>query len=161
MRKLILWLIIIIIIIVAGVFIWKYVKPAKQEILHGETGTAGKVKDEAALAGRTAESLPGADEDYYADMDYGVSKDKNAVYARLKPFLAADVTPDQAHKLFVQGRNNWIVWTAGNDRLWDILSVRSIGQCEVFLVPVALFERDLGVTEARDLFSSDWCLQLL
>ena len=27
----------------------------------------------------------------------------------------------------VKGRNNWIVWSGGNDRLWDVLSVQSAG----------------------------------
>jgi hypothetical protein len=63
------------------------------------------VLDEARLAGRDAASLPGADEDYYHDMDGGVP-----------------LTPAQ-----VVGRNNWIVWTAGNDHLWDVLAEKSVG----------------------------------
>ena len=66
---------------------------------------AGKVKDEAMLAGRSAASLPAADEDYFHDMDGGVA-----------------LTSDE-----VKGRNNWIVWTGGNDRFWDLLSVKSVG----------------------------------
>ncbi|HUF57348.1 MAG TPA: hypothetical protein VMM55_12390, partial [Thermohalobaculum sp.] len=53
------------------------------------------VEDEARRAGRDAASFPAADEDYYHDMDGGVT-----------------LTPAQ-----VVGRNNWVVWTAGNDRL--------------------------------------------
>jgi hypothetical protein len=63
------------------------------------------VVDEARLAGRDAASFPAADEDYYRDMDGGVA-----------------LTPAQ-----VVGRNNWIVWTAGNDRLWDVLADDSVG----------------------------------
>jgi hypothetical protein len=66
---------------------------------------AGKVVDEARLAGRDAASFPAADEDYYHDMDGGVP-----------------LTPSQ-----VVGRNNWIVWTAGNDHLWDVLAEKSVG----------------------------------
>jgi hypothetical protein len=69
---------------------------------------AGKVKDEALLAGRSAESLPGADEDYFKDMDGGIT-----------------LSPDEA-----KGRNNWIVWTGGNDRFWDIISTKSIGNLD-------------------------------
>ena len=65
---------------------------------------AGKVQDEAMQAGRSAESLPGADEDYYHDMDGAVP-------------LSTDE---------VKGRNNWIVWTAGNDRFWDLISAKSL-----------------------------------
>ena len=27
----------------------------------------------------------------------------------------------------IEGRNMWIVWTGGNDRLWDVLTVSSLG----------------------------------
>jgi hypothetical protein len=64
-----------------------------------------QVLDEARQAGRSAASFPAADEDYYRDMDGGLP-----------------LTPSQ-----VVGRNNWIVWTAGNDHLWDVLSVKSVG----------------------------------
>ncbi|HEX4961965.1 MAG TPA: hypothetical protein VF173_14080 [Thermoanaerobaculia bacterium] len=64
-----------------------------------------RVVDEARLAGRDAASFPAADEDYYHDMDGGVP-----------------LTPSQ-----VVGRNNWIVWTGGNDHLWDVLSDKSVG----------------------------------
>jgi len=70
---------------------------------------SGKVVDEARLAGRDAASLAGADEDYYHDMDGGVP-----------------LTPAQ-----VVGRNNWIVWTAGNDRLWDLLTDKSAGSFDL------------------------------
>jgi len=63
------------------------------------------VLDEARQAGRDAASFPAADEDYYHDMDGGVT-----------------LTPSQ-----VVGRNNWIVWTAGNDHLWDVLTTKSVG----------------------------------
>jgi len=63
------------------------------------------VVDEARLAHRDAASFPAADEDYYHDMDGAVP-----------------LTPAQ-----VVGRNNWIVWTAGNDHLWDVLTEKSVG----------------------------------
>lgn len=63
------------------------------------------VVDEARAAGRSAESLIAADEDYFHDMDGGVT-------------LSADE---------VKGRNNWIVWTAGNDHLWDTITKDSVG----------------------------------
>jgi hypothetical protein len=66
---------------------------------------SGKVKDEAMLAGRSAETMPGADEDYFHDMDGGIP-----------------LSPEEA-----KGRNNWIVWTGGNDRFWDLISARSFG----------------------------------
>ncbi len=64
-----------------------------------------QVLDEARQAGRDAASFPAADEDYYHDMDGGLTLTKSQVI----------------------GRNNWIVWTAGNDHLWDVLTLKSVG----------------------------------
>lgn len=66
---------------------------------------AGKVQDEAMLAGRTVESLPGAADPYFHDMDGGIQLTREEEI----------------------GRNNWIVWTGGNDRFWDYISVKSLG----------------------------------
>jgi len=68
-------------------------------------GEPGKVLDEAMRANRAGASFPAADEDYFKDMDSGVK-----------------LTPDE-----VKGRNTWIVWTGGNDRFWDTISVSSAG----------------------------------
>ena len=78
--------------------------------------------DEAKLAGREAATLPAAGEDYFAAMDRGMSQRPELVAAAL-PF----VPPNQALELFVKGRNNWIVWSGGNDRLWDYLANNSFG----------------------------------
>jgi hypothetical protein len=69
----------------------------------------GHVKDEAQLAGLTAVDFKAADEDYFHDMDRGA----NGV---------ANLSPDE-----IKGRNTWIVWTAGNDRMWDVLNGVSVG----------------------------------
>ncbi len=73
----------------------------------------GHVKDEALTAGRDASSFPAADEDYFHDMDGGID------LTALAP--AADKTA------LIRGRNTWLVWSAGNDRLWDTLINRSAG----------------------------------
>ena len=65
----------------------------------------GTVLDEAMTAGRKADSFPAADEDYFKDMDGGIQLTTNEV----------------------KGRNNWIVWTGGNDRFWDHLVNKSFG----------------------------------
>jgi len=65
----------------------------------------GHVLDEAQQAGRTAESFPHASEDYFHDMDRGVSLTKEEI----------------------QGRNMWVVWTGGNDRFWDALTDYTFG----------------------------------
>jgi hypothetical protein len=60
----------------------------------------GTVLDEASLANRSTASLAPANEPYFQDMDGGIP-----------------LTPEQA-----QGRDIWLLWTGGNDRLWDSLS---------------------------------------
>jgi hypothetical protein len=66
---------------------------------------SGQVLDEALRAGRTAASMPAADDVYFHDMDGGIP-----------------LTVDE-----VKGRNTWIVWTGGNDRFWDSISKTSLG----------------------------------
>jgi hypothetical protein len=90
---------------------------------------AGHIKDEALCIGRTADSFPAADEDYFRDMDNGATKDPAALARELAPYLPT-MTPDEAWKAVVIGRNNWIVWTAGNDRLWDIMNKASFGELD-------------------------------
>ena len=68
----------------------------------------GTVKDEALANGRGPETFPAADENYFADMDGGYRGNKLDVHA-------------------IKGRNNWIVWTGGNDRFWDYLANTSFG----------------------------------
>ena len=63
------------------------------------------VPDEAKQAGRDAASFPPAGEDYFRGMDNGLP-----------------LTPDE-----IKGRNMWLVWTGGDDRLWDILTNASFG----------------------------------
>ena len=112
MRK--IALVILIILVVAGTFlIWSCATVKKIE--------AGHVRDEALVAGRDAASFPAADEDYFRDMDYGVTKNPDAVRAALDPYVPG-ISAQDAVKRAVRGRNNWIVWTAGNDRFWDVLS---------------------------------------
>jgi hypothetical protein len=75
----------------------------------------GTVLDEAKAAGRAPESFPAADEDYFQDMDGGVTK----------------TMPDADRQHAVKGRNTWIVWTGGNDRFWDKISVDSFGALDL------------------------------
>ena len=69
----------------------------------------GSVQDEARLVGRSAASFPAADEDYFHAMDGGIP-----------------LTPDE-----IKGRNMWIVWTGGDDKLWDTLTVTSVGTVDL------------------------------
>ena len=122
MRKVLVIIVVLVIVAVAALAIVSHIKSKKPQ--------PGTVKDEAMQAGRTAASMPGADEDYYADMDYGLSKNPEAARLALDPYLPG-VSAADAVKHIVRGRNNWIVWTAGNDRLWDILSTSSVGNLDL------------------------------
>jgi hypothetical protein len=90
---------------------------------------AGRVLDEALCVARKAESFPAADEDYFRDMDYGVTGHPEQVAAALDPYLPG-VSPSDAVSAVVKGRNNWIVWTGGNDRLWDVLTAKTAGNLD-------------------------------
>ena len=89
-----------------------------------QPGIPGHVYDEAHQAGRPASSFPAADEDYFHDMDGAIP-------------LSADE---------IKGRNTWLVWTAGNDRLWDVLSVTSVGNLD-FLKTISSYP---GLKASRD-----------
>ncbi len=70
---------------------------------------AQAVIDEAKQTGRSAQSFPAADEDYFRAMDGGIQ-----------------LTPDE-----VKGRNMWLLWTGGNDRLWDELTNLTFGSFDL------------------------------
>ncbi|MBN2702108.1 MAG: hypothetical protein JXR29_11735 [Methylothermaceae bacterium] len=96
-------------------------------------GGCATVVDEAEQVDRDEHSFPGADEDYFHDMDYGITKDSQAVAAALAPYFPG-ITPADAFAAVVRGRNNWIVWTGGNDRLWDELNRASVGNFDLLKV---------------------------
>jgi cytochrome c2 len=75
----------------------------------GAPGPVGKIKDEALSAGRMANTFAFADEDYFHDMDQ--TKDGPLT-----------LTTNQ-----IKGRNMWMIWTGGDDRLWDVLNWKSFG----------------------------------
>ena len=87
------------------------VVPAALLLLYGcnKGPEPGHVQDEARLASRSPESFPAADEDYFHDMDGGIA-----------------LTADE-----IKGRNMWIVWTGGNDKMWDTLTVTSVGTLDL------------------------------
>src|SRR5919202_916136 len=73
---------------------------------------AQAIVDEAKQAGRSVQSFPAADEDFFKAMDGGIG-----------------LTPDE-----VKGRNMWIVWTGGNDRLWDELTNLTFGSFDLLKI---------------------------
>ena len=74
--------------------------------------SAQAIVDEARQVGRVAQTFPPADEDYFKGMDGGVA-----------------LTADE-----VKGRNMWLVWTGGNDRLWDKLTNLTYGTFDLLKI---------------------------
>jgi len=91
---------------------------------------SGEVLDEAMTVGRGPESFPGADEDYFHAMDYGVTENPEMVRALIDPYIQG-ISAEDAVSAVARGRNNWIVWTAGNDRFWDGISRQSFGSLDL------------------------------
>jgi mono/diheme cytochrome c family protein len=94
---------VFVILVVVGVFLvvnawWSHRGPQP-----------GTVLDEARQANRPASSLTAADDDYFHNMD----QNKGGL---------VPLTPEE-----VKGRNTWLVWTGGNDRLWNHLTNDSFG----------------------------------
>jgi hypothetical protein len=86
-------------------------------------GMSCAVRDEARRAGLEPQQLIpqpiSASADYFHDMDY------NLVNGTSAPPLS----PDE-----IAGRNMWIVWTGGNDRLWDRLTIDSLGTFDLLKI---------------------------
>src|SRR5262245_11101955 len=76
----------------------------------------GTVQDEAKLAGVATEKFVPASEDYFHDMDVNVVDGQPR-----RPLTTEEI----------QGRNMWLVWTGGDDRLWDTLTVSSVGSFDL------------------------------
>ena len=72
----------------------------------------GKVLDEARQAGRAVATFPHASEDYFHDMDGGVT-----------------LTAEE-----VKGRNMWLVWSGGNDRFWNGMTDYTFGAFDLLKI---------------------------
>jgi hypothetical protein len=82
----------------------------------GSRGPApGSVQDEAMRARLMPAHFVRPTDDYFRDMDF------NMVRGQRPTFTQADI----------EGRNMWMVWTGGNDRLWDRLTVDSLGSFDL------------------------------
>ena len=75
----------------------------------GGKGPVDKIKDEALSASRLPDSFKSAGENFFEDMDQ--TKDG----------------PLQLTTTQIQGRNMWLLWTGGDDRLWDTLNWKGYG----------------------------------
>lgn len=120
MKKLLILLILVAIVAVVLAVVGKKKEKPKP----------GTVFDEAKQAGRTPDSLAGSADKYLQDMDYGITKDPEKARLALDYYVPG-ITGEQAVDAINRGRNNWNVWTAGNDALWDELSRASFGNLDL------------------------------
>lgn len=121
--------IIIVVLVAIGIAIAAYffLQKEKKDACEGAKfpcGPSGVIKDEAAFAGLTATDLQGSPSDYLKDMDKGL--DADAVYAAVQS-LGSDMSKEEAWRRYNRGRNNWAVWTGGNDRFWDEMANITFG----------------------------------
>ena len=98
-------------------------------------GSGSQNMDEAMLAqiahgNVNIEALKqGSSEDYFKAMDYGITLPKNQekLLEALRPYFGGNLSGDEARRRMARGRNNWIVWTAGNDRFWTFMTRATLG----------------------------------
>ncbi|MBI1202436.1 MAG: hypothetical protein GC182_07990 [Rhodopseudomonas sp.] len=86
----------------------------------GKQPEPGTVQDEAMAHGRSAETFPAATEDYFADMDGGYKRATDPSVVLTKEEII--------------GRNNWIVWSGGNDRFWDYMANNTFGAFDLLKI---------------------------
>ena len=92
----------------------------------GNEPDPGTVRDEAMRAGLPPSHFVRATPDYFHEMDDNLVRGSRPSY-----------TQDE-----IEGRNMWMVWTGGNDRLWDRLTQDSLGSFD--LLKTISSHRQLG-----------------
>ena len=88
--------------------------------------------DQATKVCRAGWYLTGSPDDYLKDMDRGATP--RQVHRQLAAALQipietlAKALPESAvWESYNRGRNNWVIWSAGNDKLWDHLANNTFG----------------------------------
>jgi hypothetical protein len=125
-----LFVVIVILVVVGGLLVvhawWVHRGPQP-----------GSVLDEARQANRPASTFPASDDDYFRDMD----QNKDGLVA---------LTPAER-----KGRNTWVVWTGGNDHLWNHLTDDSLGALD-FLKTISSYPYQISANaEDKMKFSRD------
>jgi len=104
---------------------------AIRAFISAPTDEFGNIEDEAKRAGRTVETMPGADDEYFVDVDKGLlaKPADGAPYPDEILQVAADtgLEPEEVRKAAIRGQNMWLVWTGGNDKFWDFAALNTIG----------------------------------
>ena len=82
----------------------------------------------------------GSAEDYFSKMDKGITLPKGSLQENGKPFsenqdilhekmseFIPGISKEEAVERAVRGRNNWMVYTGGNDQFWDFFNGAAFG----------------------------------
>lgn len=105
-------------------------KPALHNLFPKSAQKNLSEQDEAMEANITAEHQAllekGSSEDYFHDMDYGITNRPAEVKAILSNYVPG-ITEKEAVDAMARGRNNWNVWTFGNDKFWSNLGRSTFG----------------------------------
>src|SRR5207237_30382 len=73
--------------------------------------------------------MAGAPDASFHDMDYGIPKDPEALRQTFSAYIP-NITKEEAVHRAARGRNNWIVWTGGNDRFWTYMTQATFGSLD-------------------------------
>lgn len=111
--------------------------PTLHKLFPGWSEKNLSAKDEAKRAeeaGNLSEAqkqmmFKGAADDYFKDMDYGITKDPAQVKKVLETWVPG-ISEKEAVERMARGRNNWIVWTFGNDQFWNGLGHATFGSLD-------------------------------
>ncbi len=76
-----------------------------------------------------AHLMAGADEDFFHEMDYGITKNPEALRKTLDAYIPG-ITAAEAVRRTARGRDNWIAWTGGNDRFWNYMTQATFGSLD-------------------------------
>ena len=102
------------------------------------TDQFGNVEDEAKRAGRTVDTMPGAGEPYFAEMDKGLllkpAEGEPYPDEIMEVAELSGLEPEEVRQAAVRGQNMWIAWTGGNDRFWDWAAANTIGSFDLLKI---------------------------
>ena len=109
-------------------------KPTLHKLFPRNTEKHLSEKDEAKLAEEAGNlsaqqkqmMFKGSAVDYFRDMDYGITKNPAQVQKILSTWVPG-ITEKESVERMARGRNNWIVWTFGNDKFWSDLGRSTFG----------------------------------
>lgn len=105
--------------------------PNTSEQLLSQTDEAKKAEEKGLMSATEmadfkAKLNAGSSVDYFRDMDYGVTKRPAELQKVLSAYIPG-ISEKEAVDRMARGRNNWMVWTFGNDKFWTDLGRSTFG----------------------------------